>query len=311
MIDLNLIPFGFNPDNQSFLDVGDVPRGKACGCICPSCQTPLIARQGDVKEWHFAHASRDVYAQTQQECKYSFYVSVRMMARQIVEESLEFEMPEYASKVEKSVSGTLKKIEIPFTVTKAQSIRVTKMEIEKLFQNVPVDVCGYVEGTPFVIYFVHPGRNIPPELKIPDDSTCGIVSVSLEKLGQMFLNARKDNVTYKEILHDFLTNDPDSKTWVFHPRYKRYEAEALRKLESLEAQQLKLYPNLKKRTRPPSTANYFEEPELILPATHQPKKRANFECIICHIEWQDWEPGTSTCPKCGSHLYKVLKGYVG
>lgn len=35
--------------------IGEVERGAACGCRCPECNSPLIAKQGDEKEWHFAH----------------------------------------------------------------------------------------------------------------------------------------------------------------------------------------------------------------------------------------------------------------
>lgn len=35
--------------------VGDVPRGAACGCFCPTCKSPLVARHGLEKIWHFAH----------------------------------------------------------------------------------------------------------------------------------------------------------------------------------------------------------------------------------------------------------------
>lgn len=35
--------------------VGDVARGAACGCFCPVCLSPLVAKQGDQNEWHFAH----------------------------------------------------------------------------------------------------------------------------------------------------------------------------------------------------------------------------------------------------------------
>lgn len=38
------------------VSVEEVERGQACGCTCPSCLRPLIARQGDVRVWHFAHA---------------------------------------------------------------------------------------------------------------------------------------------------------------------------------------------------------------------------------------------------------------
>lgn len=35
--------------------VGDVERGLACACFCDACGSPLVARRGDVREWHFAH----------------------------------------------------------------------------------------------------------------------------------------------------------------------------------------------------------------------------------------------------------------
>jgi len=38
--------------------IGDVPRGASCGCFCASCGSPLIARCGDVREWHFAHEAK-------------------------------------------------------------------------------------------------------------------------------------------------------------------------------------------------------------------------------------------------------------
>ena len=61
---LTLIPFGLHLDTNRVVDVGSVPNGINCQCICPSCKTPLIARHGAVKEWHFAHQSRDVKKKT-------------------------------------------------------------------------------------------------------------------------------------------------------------------------------------------------------------------------------------------------------
>ncbi len=37
--------------------VSDVQNGLKCGCICPACKSPLIARQGSKRDWHFAHVS--------------------------------------------------------------------------------------------------------------------------------------------------------------------------------------------------------------------------------------------------------------
>lgn len=35
--------------------VGDVTKGAGCGCFCPTCKSPLVAKQGNEYEWHFAH----------------------------------------------------------------------------------------------------------------------------------------------------------------------------------------------------------------------------------------------------------------
>lgn len=37
--------------------VDDVPNGKKCGCFCAECHGALIAKQGNVKAYHFAHAN--------------------------------------------------------------------------------------------------------------------------------------------------------------------------------------------------------------------------------------------------------------
>ena len=37
--------------------VGEVAKGGDCGCFCPSCRSPLVAKKGRINEWHFAHES--------------------------------------------------------------------------------------------------------------------------------------------------------------------------------------------------------------------------------------------------------------
>lgn len=48
--------FGLNQSSR-LVFVGEVPRGLACQCRCVVCDEPLIARQGVIREHHFAHAS--------------------------------------------------------------------------------------------------------------------------------------------------------------------------------------------------------------------------------------------------------------
>lgn len=38
-----LIPFGLK--DGKYYDVSEVERGRACGCICPSCKQVLVAKK--------------------------------------------------------------------------------------------------------------------------------------------------------------------------------------------------------------------------------------------------------------------------
>jgi len=60
--------------------VDDVPNGKACGCVCPSCGEPLEAKQGTIKIHHFAHIGGS-------ECAYVRQTNIHCMAEEILEES--------------------------------------------------------------------------------------------------------------------------------------------------------------------------------------------------------------------------------
>src|SRR4051812_2246482 len=46
--------FGERADG-TLVYISEVPSGIACGCCCPSCQRPLVARKGDQMVHHFGH----------------------------------------------------------------------------------------------------------------------------------------------------------------------------------------------------------------------------------------------------------------
>jgi len=52
---IGALPFAVVKANGELVDVHDVLRGKACACVCPGCLAPVVAKQGEVNVWHFAH----------------------------------------------------------------------------------------------------------------------------------------------------------------------------------------------------------------------------------------------------------------
>lgn len=73
--------------NSRMRSVDEVSRGLACECVCPACKEPVVARQGDVREWHFAHASGT-------ECDGGVESALHLAAKQILLESGGIVVPE-------------------------------------------------------------------------------------------------------------------------------------------------------------------------------------------------------------------------
>jgi len=53
-----MVKLAFGKDRKGrIVHIATVNRGLECGCACPACSESLVAKQGDKKAWHFAHAS--------------------------------------------------------------------------------------------------------------------------------------------------------------------------------------------------------------------------------------------------------------
>ncbi|MDN7126909.1 hypothetical protein J6J08_05910 [Pseudidiomarina sp. 1APR75-33.1] len=74
----SFIPFAIEKESGKFVEVSEVHSGLKCDCICPCCYGDLVARKGDVKQWHFAHHQTEV----DDCCHFSFQASIRGMILQ-------------------------------------------------------------------------------------------------------------------------------------------------------------------------------------------------------------------------------------
>ena len=66
--------------------VDEVLRGLACECTCPNCGEKVIARQGDVREWHFAHS-------TVVECDFAAESALHRAAKQVLLQNKGISLP--------------------------------------------------------------------------------------------------------------------------------------------------------------------------------------------------------------------------
>lgn len=87
------IPFARSLDLGRLCEISEVPSGRACHCVCPSCGQSVIARQGDKNEWHFGHDSTPEH-HPEKECEISFWVCCRQF---IVDCAVEGLLPRFTT----------------------------------------------------------------------------------------------------------------------------------------------------------------------------------------------------------------------
>lgn len=82
------VPFGLR-DGRVFTP-HEVPKGQACGCICPGCHSPLIAMAQDsrCKRAYFAHLRAG-------ECRTGRETGIHLRAKQLIVETAELLIPEW------------------------------------------------------------------------------------------------------------------------------------------------------------------------------------------------------------------------
>lgn len=323
----NLIPFGQKSDG-SFVDIAHVEKGKNCNCTCPSCHMPLIAKQGDIKEWHFAHLSnKESIDRTENACEYSFFVSVHLMAMQLIKDHLSMALPALKGRIFsesiRDCGGT--SISETFTVTETKNIKLSNVEVKKSVSGKVADIVGIIGNYSFVIVFSYPGREIPMEYENPADKKCGIIEVSLDATQSLFFDTKDSDKSYQEVLYEFIKNNIDEKRWLYHPRFQEAKVQAKQRLEAKKEEYINQYEQ--RQNKLPSFSD--KSPDKVdvslskalneklytqSPFTSQQSTiKALYQCLNCQHEWTGLKVGPRTCPRCEQYLYtrlvKTLDGY--
>ena len=295
---LNHIPFGLRESDEAIVDVFAVKRGRECGCICPSCRTPLIARQGEEKDWHFAHASRHVYDRTARECDFSFYVSVRLMARQLIGSRLTLALPDYRNRVMQYIEDLHQTRTLDYLVTEARSVELEHVQVETRFADVAVDVKGKGGDFDFVVYLIHPGRDVPNELESLEGAKAGVVAIDLQGMAGALARVKEAGGTYSQALGEFLAKNIASKRWVYHPRNAMMRRKAGAELAQSVAREV----DEMRHRLSVSKALPKESGPLLAANKNKATRQVQCECLFCGSQWDGREPGLNNCPKCGTHL---------
>lgn len=217
---LSLIPFGLKLPEKELVDVSEVDRGRSCDCICPSCKTTLIARQGDKNEWHFAHDSKVALTKTIEACKYSFWVSVVLMAKQIIKDAKTVTLP---SLTMYTVDGT------KYEIAKEKSIKCVDLKVDETIGTTKVDAKFILGKYTVALFFTAPHRRYSVPHEIMSNDKIGILEISLNDAAQ-WLYGNNNRGNYRKTLEHNIIDSTKCKNWICHPRKISIEKQCTVKL---------------------------------------------------------------------------------
>lgn len=296
---MNLIPFAYLASTSELVDVADVPSGRSCQCICPSCKIPLVARKGDVNEWHFAHDSKFIEKEQKHTCDFSWEIALKMMLKQLLMKGDKIFLPNY--NVEYSAGGYQNSSQQLLVTTSAQ-VSYQKPILNKFGCDIVLDVQSKNLGIVF-----NSRKN-----KRKASSSSMEVATELVGLIAIDVNDFAFNENEKVTKHwlDFLKvsieTQAKAKFWLYHAREKMVLEKAQEKAEAERQQRAKEQEKYRK------TRFQYKNSNTKVKKAKEAKKAKkvkvtyiDWHCIDCEHTYKGESIGLNPCPKCNSYLYRT------
>lgn len=202
--DSTLIPFGLRGDRM--VAVREVTSGLACGCACPACGSPLVARKGVQRRHHFAHAVSN------SNCRYGPETAIHRMAKQCLLDAQRIALPAY--KWTESASDELGQVHSESAeICPSTQILFQHTTVEHQFAELRPDVIGWADGQPILIEIAvrHPVGGSKLERLRAAGVACVEVDLSRED---------RESLT-EERLRELVVDSVGLKRWLSHPDLER------------------------------------------------------------------------------------------
>lgn len=177
----------------NLVHISNADSGLKCGCTCPACGEPLVAKKGAKTMHHFAHYTKHF-------CEYGYETSLHFASKEILSQCKKMIIP----CVKVVFADSYKKDEI---VSEAREVSIDHVELEKKFNDIVPDIVVYVGKRKFFIeiFVTHPIDEV--KLKRIKSQNVSTIEIDLSK---------KDKIISAEELADILINDSKEKTWKYN-----------------------------------------------------------------------------------------------
>ena len=119
-------------ENKKLVDIKDVERGLACQCTCFECGETVIARKGEIKEHHFAHASN------KESCTINPESVLHKYAKDVILESMGLMLPALPNSDNEAAWWTFEKVLPEFSLGLIRPDLVGYFDVEPILIEIAV-----------------------------------------------------------------------------------------------------------------------------------------------------------------------------
>lgn len=187
-------------------DIYEVENGKACNCTCMTCGGLLVARQGKINVWHFAHLAGIEPI----ECQWAAETALHIAAKEIlaVERSIMTPPAMIVASGRTSWSETVSKThKIPST-----RVDLITVELEKIINTIKPDVLATtaIAGKQLIVEItITHGLDVAKRKKLAE---LGIAAIEID------LKLYPHDITRDE-LRNILCEQVTEKTWAYNRKH--------------------------------------------------------------------------------------------
>lgn len=185
----------------NLVHISEVARGLKCACKCPSCDSTLIARKGEIREHHFAHPAGV-------ECRGAVESLLHLLAKEIIASLHAIEVPEHIYKRSKTFPNG-QCVSHKETLAKGGRVRIDQVRVEPKYLSFQPDV-EIRTGDKVLLVEVAFTHKV-------DSAKRRAVRASGMPMIEIVLNAQHA-LASKQELTAVLAKSVELKRWVYHPR---------------------------------------------------------------------------------------------
>lgn len=196
------LPFARHNTTAKVVAPLEVERGKACDCHCLFCEEPVVARQGEINQPHFAHVERK-----ETPCPASLERAILWMIERLLQDGSILHTPNYS--ISLYDPGT--QLVEDHDIASARPVSYDHVDVVAAASEQTLYVTLHTGQYALGLIASFEGAVAPKDW--PSDRAC--LFLNLQPTTAMY---HRSPEVFVETLERFLSESTSARRWIYHPR---------------------------------------------------------------------------------------------